>query len=441
MGGDQLALGRSFAFKLLIVITDGYANTPSPGYSCADGANCDADLQAAVDHVYTKVPKEKLAIYAVGVGTDRDVSLPQLTIVAAGKADHVLRRNNFAELASINVELISRSCDQNTFPCGGCCGFCLCGKCQSPDSCDNPSPCTKATVPSSQVCCVTSPVSCVANDTADKCHTHACDDKPSSPTAGQCIINTTVQCGTPFNTTCFNRTCIRATGLCVTLPNPLCGTISECIPGNITSINTACDDKSRCTTKSCAPDGACQWASVNCSAVLPPTKCSDTICDPASGCQRKSFPSNFCDDGNNCTMEFCDDKRGCVYTNVTCDDNDPCTNNLCDRINGCQFVPKVCDLSNSSCRISFCNATTGECQFREEPCTFVFPQDVVIGATIGGAALIGIIVAAVICAAGLAGGGAYAVVQAQGGGGLSNLQSNPLYKGTGNAGNNPLYKN
>jgi hypothetical protein len=73
-------------------------------------------------------------------------------------------------------------------------------------------------------------------------------------------------------------------------------------------------------------------------------------------------------------------------------------------------------------------------------CGFVFPRDVVIGGVIGGAALVGIVIAAIICAAGLAGGGAYAVAQAQGGGGVANVNSNPLYKPTGTEGINPLFK-
>jgi len=54
--------------------------------------------------------------------------------------------------------------------------------------------------------------------------------------------------------------------------------------------------------------------------------------------------------------------------------------------------------------------------------------------------LVGIVIAAIICAAGAAGGGAYAYVQAQGNGALAETKSNPLYKGDGNQGMNPLYR-
>jgi len=112
LGADQFPSGRKFAFKLLIVITDGFANTPSAGQTCTP--DCNADLRAGTTYAISKVPDPtQIALYAVGVGSDRDVSAEQLLIVANGRQDHVLRRNSFSELASVNVELISRSCDQN----------------------------------------------------------------------------------------------------------------------------------------------------------------------------------------------------------------------------------------------------------------------------------------------------------------------------------------
>jgi len=76
---------------------------------------------------------------------------------------------------------------------------------------------------------------------------------------------------------------------------------------------------------------------------------------------------------------------------------------------------------------------------RPVDCTIAFPVVIAVGAGLGAAALVGIVIAAIICALGVAGGGAYAVVQAQGNGALAETNSNPIYKGAGNAGTNPLY--
>jgi len=95
---------------------------------------------------------------------------------------------------------------------------------------------------------------------------------------------------------------------------------------------------------------------------------------------------------------------------------------------------------NTSCKLAICNKTDGNCTFDLVECGTVLPVGVVIGSTIGAAALVGIIIAAILCAAGAAGGGAYAYTQAQGNGALAETKSNPLYKGDGNQGTNPLYR-
>jgi len=431
LGADQFPKGRKFAFKLLIVVTDGYANTPSAGYTCSP--NCNNDLTAGAAYVISKVPDPtQLAMYAVGVGSDRDVSAEQLLIVAGNKQDHVLRRNSFSELASVNVELISRSCDQNLFPCGGCCGFCLCGKCQPPDTCADTSKCDLGTLPTGQVCCTTTPKSCAAAAAADLCSTFVCQD-------GNCVANTTITCAPPQNTTCFKRDCVPATGLCKTSQTGVCPNIQECQNAS------GCNDNNMCTTENCTVDGSCAWQTINCATVVGAgDKCNTVECDPAQrGCYLKPIDVNAtCDDGNLCTLDACDPQIGCTHTPVTtCVDNDFCTIDTCDPIRGCLFVPKLCNISgNASCKISFCNETDGNCTYRDVACGTVLPEGILIGASLGAAALVGIIIAAIICAAGVGAGGAYAYVQAQGGGPLSETRNNPLYSGTGNEGTNPLFK-
>jgi len=435
MGADQLATGRSFAFKLLITITDGYANTLFNTQSCVNPDNeelCNNDLQAAADYVYNKGGgKSKVALYVVGVGADREMKLNQLLIAAGGSRDHVLRRTSFAELATGNVELIARSCDENVSPCGACCGFCACGKCQAPDSCDPSTPCINNTVPAGQFCCAPLPPDCSAAAAANLCSTFKCDDNAASATAGKCIINTTLTCTPAQDPGCFDRICVQSTGLCQTQRKASCTGIVECAQGNI----TACNDDNVCTTEECTPDGKCVWTNVNC--VLPPNKCFVTICDKVAGCIH--VPANVdCNDNNVCTTETCDNVTGCVYVNKSCDDGNMCTDDFCDPINDCRHVPKSC-ATNITCRVAFCNATTGDCGFRVVECDTVYPNPGLV-AGVGAAAVVGIIVAAVVAAAACAGGGAYAVVQANKSAPMAGATNNPLYKATGNSGVNPLFK-
>jgi len=224
-------------------------------------------------------------------------------------------------------------------------------------------------------------------------------------------------------------------GLCQTIKNPNCTNVKECVTP------TDCDDNNKCTIENCTAD-SCKWTAFNCTTQpgFAPDMCSEIVCDPIQGCLRNPFADDYCDDGSNCTIDRCDPLLGCINDYINCSDGNNCTIDTCDKINGCQFVPKECSLSNNTCKVSFCNETTGECDYRDVACGFIFPKDALIGATIGGAALVGVIIAAVICAVGLAGGGAYAVVQAQAGPSISNVQSNPIYQGAGNDGVNPLYK-
>jgi len=444
MGADQLKTGRQFAPKLLIVVTDGYHNTlyknPGPGPECGnDRTACEQDLIDAKNYAFNSLGgKDKVAIYAVGVGSDRDVSPEELLLIADGHAERVLRRNNFADLAANNLELIARACDENIAPCGGCCGFCVCGSCLSPDKCDSPDPCNPSKIPSGQICCSPNPVTCNSQEQADPCHTYKCDSNPTSPSAGKCIVNSTKDCGTPTDATCFKRQCDTATGTCQSIS--LCAQTTECSAANLGN----CDDNNMCTTEQCSPDGKCLWQNVNCTAAgFVADACTTVSCSPASGCASVSNlvenPS-FCDDNNNCTIDLCDPRLGCSYTNVTCTDGNLCTLDTCDPMRGCIYVPVVCPdvSSDGTCGVSFCEE--GTCKRRVVACTAEGLTQVYIGAGIGTAAVVGIVIAAVLCAGGLAGGGIYAAASGVGGAGMAGLQNNPIYQASGTQGTNPLYK-
>jgi hypothetical protein len=159
---------------------------------------------------------------------------------------------------------------------------------------------------------------------------------------------------------------------------------------------------------------------------------------------------DMCNDNNNCTIDVCDPEKGCTHTPINCTDGNLCTTDTCDPTRGCIFVPKLCNTTNNNnnndnggnatCGVSFCE--DGVCKIRAVPCVGD-NISVVLGAGVGlgTAALVGIVVAAVLCFGGLAGGGAYAAAQGAGGGPIGGLQNNPIYKDNTTQGMNPLYKN
>jgi len=138
----------------------------------------------------------------------------------------------------------------------------------------------------------------------------------------------------------------------------------------------------------------------------------------------------------------------------TCSDGDPCTQDLCHPTLGCIFAPLICNASAAqvaaqtgkpissidvNCIIGFC--ANGTCGTRELDCPAAVSTTTIIGASLGTAALVGIIIAAIIAFAACAGGGAYAYSQAAGGSGVHVTANNPIYQGNANAGVNPLYAN
>jgi len=64
-----------------------------------------------------------------------------------------------------------------------------------------------------------------------------------------------------------------------------------------------------------------------------------------------------------------------------------------------------------------------------------------LASSIGGAALAGIVIAAVVLVVGLGAGAGVAIAGAAGAGGVVAISSNPLYQGAGTSGTNPLAVN
>jgi len=200
----------------------------------------------------------------------------------------------------------------------------------------------------------------------------------------------------------------------------------------------------------------CKWTQIDCAKQpgFAADMCSQVDCTPAGGCKRTPFGKDYCDDNNVCTNDSCVLGKGCLHVPIDCNDTNLCTTDTCHPTLGCIHSPKVCNASlqeianqqgvdvnkiNSNCTLGFCE--NGTCKSRLLDCPAPFTTAIAIGAGIGTAALAAIIVCAILCAAGVAGGGAYAYSQAAGAGTMSVAGNNPLYAGNKNAGMNPLYKN
>jgi hypothetical protein len=417
LGVDQLKLGRARVEKVLLVVTDGYANHDQFGNKCLEASGaCRDDLKLATEYAKTQVPGVK--IYAVGVGADRDVSMDELMIIADNKTERVIRYTDFDALAAGSLDLVARACQENLNPCGGCCGFCVCGQCTAPDACDSSDFCNPNAL--NGVCCKKTPKDCI--DPNNKCNTYKCDSVKA-----ECVATPTT-CKT--NTSCYTYACEAATGVCGTkitcdVPPP------ECVS------NAGCDDGNMCTNDICdVATGTCRWENTA-AACDDNNLCTVDSCDPAAGCKNEPVPLDYCDDQSNCTIDRCDPAQGCVNTNVTCVDDNACTIDTCDPFKGCLNTPKVCPNSGKAkCKLDFC--LNGTCVSRKADGCAV--PVVAVAAALSTAAIIGIIIGVVLCVAGVGAGGAYAYSQAAGSGSVAPVANNPIYVGSGAAGTNPLYK-
>lgn len=419
LGADQLKQGRARVEKVLLVITDGYHNHDQYGKNCRQGSdNCRNDLRAATEYAKSEVPGVK--IYAIGVGDDRDISKDELMIIADQKQERVLRYSDFKDLAQNSLDLVARACQENINPCGGCCGFCVCGQCVAPDACDASDFCNPNTL--TGVCCKKTPKDC--SDPNNLCNTYKCDAELQ-----ECVA-TPISC--KANTTCYEYACVPATGVCAThqvptctSPPPECTTVEECDDGNL------------CTADICDTDtGFCRWENIA-AQCDDGNLCTIDTCDPTKGCINDPVPLDYCDDMSNCTIDVCDPDRGCVHTNVSCEDDNPCTVDECDPFKGCLNTPMVCANSGEDkCKLSFC--LNGTCVNRKADGCAV--PVVAVAAALSTAAIVGIIIGVVLCIAGVGAGGAYAYSQAAGSGSVAPVANNPIYVGSGAQGTNPLYK-
>jgi len=141
-----------------------------------------------------------------------------------------------------------------------------------------------------------------------------------------------------------------------------------------------------------------------------------------------------------CTNDSCDASGACVHTPITCNDGAACTDDTCHPFKGCVAETRPC-AATSNCSLDYCDDQDGSpvCIQRNVNCVDnLMIVGASVGAALGGAAIAGIVVA-IIVFVGLAGGGSYAAMKRFGNGGVDSISNNPLYKGDGNAGTNPLH--
>eukprot|EP01125_Pyxidicula_operculata_P000212 TRINITY_DN10309_c1_g1_i1.p1 TRINITY_DN10309_c1_g1~~TRINITY_DN10309_c1_g1_i1.p1 ORF type:complete len:745 (+),score=163.46 TRINITY_DN10309_c1_g1_i1:59-2236(+) len=433
---------RPGAAKFLFVLTDGcqnhkYDNVTGTAVACTCGGEqgCRSDPACVGDitkyYTYVKQLVPSVQVIAIGVGSDGEVCAEQLLAVAGGDQSLVFRPQSFQELLNYVQTLTATACDVTDQACSGCCGMCFCSKCYAPTGCITDDPCTPNQL--SNGCCRPTVLDCPVGD--------ACTRGFCKPGFG--CTNTTRTC--PDETDCSTYKCNTVTGVCdVTTkpacvkPPPVCTTtdLKNCTDNNACTVE-GCDALFQCTLEG-TRDAECTGRS---------DKCTTWVCNPDS--TNANDPCTVsatvdCDDNNVCTFESCDPAVGCVTKNRNCTDEgyigNDCNVVRCLPDKGCVIEPirNCSDIAlasnynetqgNTTCWVGTCRNATCVAVFICElpPPPSGIEEIVITSASIGTAAIVGIIVAIIV---GLAacGGGAYAVAQGAGGDVLGTVSNNPLY--------------
>jgi len=443
----MLTSTRPKATKVIILVTDGCQNhiydtstTPptvtacvcsgTTEQSCETNLACVQDIDTYFQYVTNTIPGVR--IIAVGVGGSTTICTQQLLQVAGGITQNVYNPTSWEQLSGIVESLSATACSSNDTSCVDCCGICSCGQCIFPTNCSNPDMCNTGVISPVSGCCTTTPVVCTP---LDACHTVSCN-----PLLG--CVQQNISC--PAASNCTSFACNPANGYCemTVSKTGVCNTTVPIPPYcTIATGPTKCNDSNACTIDSC-PAGGCQYNATVCPKS---DNCTKWTCASATGCVSTT---QSCNDNNPCTTDTCSGAvlGGCVFTPVVCPPTgNPCINNTCLRYQGgCTPITNTCaNLTARNCSVTACNGTCGYVNICVPPPPFTGSEVTlteVLGASIAGAAVVGIIVAAVVVAVGVAGGGAYAAYGGGGLGGAATTANNPLYKGTGTGGTNPLFK-
>jgi hypothetical protein len=443
LGGSMLAKStRGKAQKVLLLLTDGCQNhlwddvnqvaiacACASEKACASNATCVGDITYYYNWVEQNLPGTRIIV--IGVGSSTTICTDQLLLAAGGDPLNVYNPTDWNQLLTLVTTITATACTADNTLCPGCCGICTCGQCIPTPQCENPDKCNTGVLDTGSGCCTSQPVVCAQQP---------CMYPYCSPTQG-CMYDdiacppdetcTQYRCNNSYTCEGQKRYNLDGSDPC---PNVV---IYKCVN------NSQCDDKTACTTDVCLNPATANSQCQNTPVVCPKDDaCTTYICKPSSGC----VPSvRKCDDHNNCTKDTCDTTKGCQFTTVPCPvPKDPCRVTQCDPIDGCTILPRDCTKEGFvavNCTVPACNATCYNqyiCAAPPPHGSETFPTTVVLVSTLTSAALAGIVIAAVLVAAGLGGGAAVAIAQVAAGGGAVVTASNPLYAGAGLGGNNPL---
>ncbi|KAK5583879.1 hypothetical protein RB653_005483 [Dictyostelium firmibasis] len=282
---------------------------------------------------------------------------------------------------------------------------------------------------------------CCKNQVIDGCQLPGC-----GPLNGECVPkNKTIDDGN----LCTIDTCENGT---IKNTPKVCGGCSQCDSktGECVINPPVCDDGNICTKDQCtlvknlngSANGICTNDFIQC-GLNDTDKCNIWSCDPEKGgCQSTKV---ICEEKSLCQVGTCKPSTGqCEYAPRVCSNGGAfCLISECDERLGCITYNRQCPSDDSRCQAGICvNGTSDEPEGRcrsvdYDPLPFVcqtaavVSTAVVAGVTVAGAIALGIFL--------YGGKKGYDYWQDNKSKGLTGASSNPLYKESDNAGQNPFY--
>ncbi|KAN0028303.1 hypothetical protein ACTFIV_010144 [Dictyostelium citrinum] len=281
---------------------------------------------------------------------------------------------------------------------------------------------------------------CCADETVDPCQLPGCGAPGECKPVDKIIDD---------NNLCTIDKCENGT---ITHTPVKCGGCSQCDlkTGQCVANQAICDDDNVCTIDSCSLvqneadgsfNGVCENEFVNC-ALNDTNLCNIWTCDAKNGgCQKTE---KVCEDPSPCTQSRCEQSTGeCVnYPRVCSNGGAFCLIAECDERLGCIVYDRQCASDDRKCQAGVCvngtNSEDGHCKSVDyDP----LPFGCNTAAVVSTAVIAGVTVAAVVGLGIFLYGGkkGYDYWQDNKSKGMTGANSNPLYKESDNAGQNPLY--
>jgi uncharacterized protein YegL len=416
---------RVSAIPILITITDGQDRNSS---------------KIIYDEIleHKKAPYNVKNFISIFIGSDslREKTVDQMLSLADNNPERTFDYSDYEAFNEAVDEIIAAACETELkdYDCGiGCCGFCMCTTCVSPELCDDVDLCTnedKPRVVNDKLSCCPPPKKNDPPAEPDACHIAVCDSDTGAWSEVSKLENG--MCSAPHD--CMETTC-----------DPLLGCQYKCTAACADVVPPPCDPNSCDDSNACTIDTAStgENGETVCTYVATPpcetNECHTVECVPESGCVLTPVPEDFCDDFDACTVDTCHNSTGCVNEPVDdnfCDDDNGCTNDSCHATKGCLNEPKNCPDEND-CYIGTCE---------KDKCTTVKPElcveeiAAIAGGTIGAGFIILIVVGVAICLLGSAAAVYKGVEAYNAGADLDSVGvSNPLYEEGTIRGENALY--